>query len=1020
MLPIRIYLIVNIDDEWKSSVFRDFEDLQAAWNVYSGRSDVVALIHVGITRPEIDLIDSALLSHKGFVFMTAAARWIFSERADFFDQEVCEINSIPTYAVINGWGYTKAKDDIPQLLNIDALPAKKEATEVVLKEIVSHISCEWIIALSKTNPNQYDELKKIGIEDDSSYLSKEQLLIGDIRQRIGYYRYRFLSYSSDQLDPNHILKICPPYIHRISLSDLNLNVRTTNVFNSLGLRLVGDLKNYSASELLKLPNFGKGCLINLARSLIKRISDVTKPLVFSEVSLDPENLDEIELHHSAISSNWIDRLKHSHPELHVELLQLGISTDQEYIDKESTLSSSLRHKVGLFRFEFLSNGIDIKDPLAIINIAPPSILDVPVLQLRLSVRTLNVLQANDIARVGEMRKFSTIQLLNLPNFGRGSLYNLADCLYKRVTKFYGSVAPDKFENPGITGAVDLGNVATSDSHGFSWLLAQTLDTLDEKIRKILTLRMGYQTASETLQEIAYKYDITREGIRQLEVKGLVVLRNDDSLGAELEKRIESLLLLRPDSGLSLKGLPILDSWFQGVEKLEQPLSYIFDKLLDKRLNLVKLNSQIFIARADQLGIDEYLLSATRLFESGAKNRWSPEECKRQLYDLIPKSISELRSEFWIALLPSLVFGATSDNEQALMGVGRSLEVLIETVLNDSDTPLHYSDCALLIHKRFARESDEQRIHNVMNEVGLRFGPGTYGTMRHVPFTREELVSIRTKCEEIILSGSDGRQWSCNELLENLEENYLDFDDRLNIYLINIALAESKLLSNLKRMVWTKGSGESLGANNRLDLSQAVEALLIQNGRPMTNAEIKERITLERGVGPSFQIHTTDSLIRIGIGEWGLIDRDLPLNLDEQKILIAKIGEVLAQKNSGIHITEIQEIMNPLYEPAKRIQDPTVFFTLAQRSESIRVSKNRYVYLKEWGDERRISLSKALSRSVLEMPPSGSTIHEIVRNASVILGREIKRDIVYTHIIAAGAQFDDSTGKWRLQNVNSDD
>ena len=95
-------MIVNIDDDWKSSVFRDFEDLQAAWNVYSGRSDVVALIHVGITRPEIDLIDSALLSHKGFVFMTAAARWIFSERADFFDQEVCEINSIPTYAVING------------------------------------------------------------------------------------------------------------------------------------------------------------------------------------------------------------------------------------------------------------------------------------------------------------------------------------------------------------------------------------------------------------------------------------------------------------------------------------------------------------------------------------------------------------------------------------------------------------------------------------------------------------------------------------------------------------------------------------------------------------------------------------------------------------------------------------------------------------------------------------------------------------------------------------------------------
>ena len=1013
-------MIVNIDDDWKSSVFRDFEDLQAAWNVYSGRSDVVALVHVGITRPEIDLIDSALLIHKGFVFMTAAARWIFCERADFFDQEVCEINRIPTYAVINGWGYTKAKDDISQLLNIDALPAKKEAKKVLLKEIVSYISSDWIIALSKTNPDQYDELKKIGIEDDSSYLSKEQLLIGDIRQRIGYYRYRFLSYSTDQLDPVHILRACPPYIHRISLSDLNLNVRTTNVFNSLGLRLVSDLKNYSSSELLKLPNFGKGCLINLARSLIKRISDVTRPLVFSEVSLDPENLNEIELHPSAISSDWIDRLKHSHPELHVELLQLGISTDREYIDKESTLSSSLRHKVGLFRFEFLSNGIDIKDPLAIINIAPPSILDVPVLQLRLGVRTLNVLQANDIARVGEIRKFSKIQLLNLPSFGMGSLYDLAGCLYKRVTKFYGSVTPDQFENPNIDGAIDFGIVAPSNIDGFGWLLAQSLDTLDEKIRKILILRMGYKTASETLQEIADKYDITRERIRQIEVKGLVILRNDDSLGAELEKRIESLLASRPESGLSLRGIAILDSWFQGVEKLEQPLAYIFDRLLDKRLNLVKLNSQIFIARAEQFDIDEYLRSATHLFESGAKNRWSAEECKRQLYDLIPKSISELRSEFWIALLPSLVFGATSDGKQALIGVGRSIELLIETILNDSDIPLHYSDCVVQLQKRFGRESEERRVLNVMNEIALRFGPGTYGLMRHVPFSKEELVSIRTKCEEIILSGNDGRQWTCAELLEILEENYLDFDGRLNIYLVNIALAESKVLSDLKRLVWTKGSNESLGANNRLDLSQAVEALLIQNGKPMTNAEIKEKITLERGVGPSFQIHSTDSLIRVGIGEWGLIDRDLPLDTEEQKILIAKMGQILAQKKAGIHLTEIQEIMNPIYEPANRIEDPTVFFTLAQRSDSLRVSKNRYVYLKEWGDARRISLPGALSRSVLDMPPNGLTINEIIRNASVILGREIKRDIVYTHIIASGAQFDDSSGKWKLPNTIFDD
>ena len=63
--------------------------------------------------------------------------------------------------------------------------------------------------------------------------------------------------------------------------------------------------------------------------------------------------------------------------------------------------------------------------------------------------------------------------------------------------------------------------------------------------------------------------------------------------------------------------------------------------------------------------------------------------------------------------------------------------------------------------------------------------------------------------------------------------------------------------------------------HRIDIQRAVVAIVHEAGHPLTTKEIKERLTSYRGINEFFQIHPTDTLIRLGPGLWGIDDRDIP-------------------------------------------------------------------------------------------------------------------------------------------------
>jgi hypothetical protein len=164
------------------------------------------------------------------------------------------------------------------------------------------------------------------------------------------------------------------------------------------------------------------------------------------------------------------------------------------------------------------------------------------------------------------------------------------------------------------------------------------------------------------------------------------------------------------------------------------------------------------------------------------------------------------------------------------------------------------------------------------------GRGTYGVDRHLP-KAEILQRVSDEAEDIVASGPRGRQWHASEILSALvERDSSDLsEESVNKYIVDIALRKSGDLKRLGRMIWKEV--DTSDDVSRIDVRQAVISLLQQAGRPLQTDEIRQRLIALRGVNEHFQIATVDPVLRVGVGLWGLNDRDISIKRPNQPRLV---------------------------------------------------------------------------------------------------------------------------------------
>lgn len=586
--------------------------------------------------------------------------------------------------------------------------------------------------------------------------------------------------------------------------------------------------------------------------------------------------------------------------------------------------------------------------------------------------------------------------MNQQNFGRKSLRDTLQALNTALNE-----GPPR--SPADDSVPETGQLLTE--------IRRSLLSFSDRERDILVRRLGFETPPETLQQVADDYDVTRERIRQIEARATQKWIRESYWDDSLEQKITRLLIGR-SFPLPVAGVEAVDSWFEGVSSHLEFFRNLVQAVCKDRIHFVDIDGLYYFSLMNQEMWERTVSEAAALLSSGAGREWSEDYACSLVQGLLPDTAKEFGPLLWDKTSRLCHFSNGSDGSRVLTSYGRGAEQLVEAILAESVTPLHYTEIAERAGLREGKSLDPRRAHNAAANIGFLFARGTYGLARHVPLSDEQMSRIRTEAEDIVCSEASGRQWHTSEILSELSERLDGGFDDLDKYVLDIALAKSKILSPLGKMTWAEARQDT-DDRTRIDVHQAVIAIVKAAGRPLSTGEIKERLTAVRGVNEFFQISPVDPLIRVQPGVWGINDRDMPLSREEQAELVEALIQMLKEKQRGIHASELSGVL-PLEDCP-----PDAFLSLAAQDEQLKIAQGRYVYLAEWGNPRRETIGHAVS-AVLEKATKPLALDEIVSLVERRVGRKCDRPVISGALQALEAEFDEMTREWSLNTSASGD
>ncbi|NCT98298.1 MAG: hypothetical protein GXD23_13085 [Comamonadaceae bacterium] len=729
---------------------------------------------------------------------------------------------------------------------------------------------------------------------------------------------------------------------------------------------------------------------------------------------------------------WVADLVATNPKLGADLKEVGIWDDDSYLRLEQRLARGLRARLGRSRFLALVQAEpDHKNVIANLRACPPWLLDLPLHQLALTVRQENVLQAHNLHAIGDLAPLGVEGLLKLPSFGRLSMFNLGTLVHHAFVSeqglaFDGSLSAEKIDPsslevddatpwnpPAPVIREQLAEQCPELSAHESFLsgLLETVSPLNDNQQLVLRERMGFRCEPQTLQQVAEKMGLTRERVRQIEQKAYRRLRTKPLWG-ELHAKIAALLKGRT-SPLLLRGMEALDPWFKGMSDMAHPLREISRQLLSQKIGVFEASGTMVVSEIWESEWEHLKGTSRAMLSANAADRITETRARAMVDGLLVGAGEELREELWAIASAGSLWTEASGNERRLAGFTGSAEESALAVLRGSSTPLRVAE----IHQRIAAAGDversEQSVRNACLNVAMLYARGVYGLAEHCPLDSAQLEAIRGEVDDIMGAADLGKQWHTSELLDELIDRGLDFNGMLTKYLVNIALRGSPHLSYLGRMVWRhKSEADSRGASDRLDIRQAVIALLENEGQPMTTSAIRGRLMGERGVNSHFQIHPDPPLLKIGPGVWGLLGRDV--SVESATPMIERLKARLSDLGHGIHVTELSRELDI---PALNSEREVHKLVALARLSGVRIDRSQYVYSEQWSSSRRVSIGDAVTLALAERAQDGAALDYICERVRKLTLRDIPRLMVSQLLQHIDAEYDGAQGVWRMVSTD---
>ena len=992
--PLRAFLMLRAKDgKWSVTVCRDLGSIMYAWKSRNEPEKESAVLHIGFDRLPSQAFDKLATAYIGRILLTKAAKHALPPSFVASNDPVGSVENCAVFVGLKGWGYSLEDPTISK--------DRSEKTESIVSTCNKPIG--WIALFLKENPFANEEFSTKSISDDGTYLKYESKLDKALRHQLGLFRISCLVGDNCD-DPCRLARVSPPWLAERELYTLRkMPVRACNVFEKAGIETVQDLSTWSSDALLKLQNCGHMTLQDILEALNIALKEgPTHPANHNISTRNKESEIASEIPQESISDDityekqpqgWVASFLMENTSAEKILLAEDIFNEETYLKKESVLDRVTRHQLGLFRTHYLA-GSNYTDPCVLAKAAPPWLIKRKLTTLeKMPVRVRNVFKKAGIETVQDLSTWSSDGLLRLQNFGHSSLQDILEMLNSAL-------------NNGPVYFVNYDEIASSDR-----LLTEVRRSLllfTERDRDILVRRLGFETAPETLQEIADSYEVTRQRIRQIEEKVTEKWIRESYWDDVLEQRITRLIIGK-NFPLPAAGIEAIDQWFEGISSHMVFFRNLVKTVCKDRLHIIKINEFYYFSLIDQDSWKRIVSEARALLSSGIGQEWNESYARSLVENLLPNNAKELGQLLWDNSSKLCHFTSNADGSRTLTSYGRGAEQLVEAILAEAESPLHYKEIARRARTKQGKDLEIRRAHNAAANVGFLFDRGIYGLAKHLPFSDEQMQQVRYLAEDVICFESPRRQWHTSEILSELSERLDGNFETLDKYVLDIILSKSTMIKSLKRMTWDI-AGPNPDEKNRIDIHQAVIALVKAAGRPLTRGEIKERLLAVRGVGDFLQINLVDPLIRIKPGVWGIKDRDLPLSRPEQQELVENLVVKLDARQSGIHANELSSILN--------LQNcsPDAFLSIAVQDDRLKLTR-RYIYLEKWGEPRRKTIVQTVSDTLEATQPI--TLDELVVLVEKSIGRKCGRTSVYHSLRALEASFDDKTKTWASSTTEID-
>lgn len=745
-------------------------------------------------------------------------------------------------------------------------------------------------------------------------------------------------------------------------------------------------------------------------------ADLTDESLRHALSVEPSSeIKQFDWH-----DEWLRAFGQTSPTLYEACMEAGVENDASYLQLESQLSPTLREHLGKVRFEHrCSSMVGAESIFDHLEHAPPWMLSLPISMLMLSTRPANVMSGKSILLIGDLARYGSDEVLKFQNLGRKSFLEIGQKLLAILAG--GPSSPQA--RPYIFG-VHSTNSLEEDCpaleaipggmfppvSGFGQTVEYAFGILKPTQRKILELRMGLNSEPKTLHEIGEILGVTRERIRQIEAKAMLLIKKLPYWDGQLYMKLASMLDGRRDS-LPFEGIEILDPWFKGIEQNRGVFEYIIENFPHKPLYLIEHGQIYYLTDIKPQEWVDVCRAARKLVEGMVDKQIPTLELRQLVEGLLIGSGENLREELWDEATRNAHFA-----NGKLLSYGFGADHIIKALLEESDRPLHFSEVQKILLGR-GIEVEIRRCQNCCANVGLMLGRGTYGTARHFLLSEKEVRMLVMEVEGLIQSGEQGRQWHTREICDYFEEQDLDCNGRLNHYTLNVALKQSENLNYLGRMVWASSASGPKTTANRLDIHQAIVSVLQEAGCPLSTEDIRSRLVEERGLNCYFQIQVEGELIRIGQGFWGLMERDVPFSKSALDALATAMEKLLRVRGKGLHASEVIEGLLPLFPSVSKVEDPFLLFGVAQKYPQFALAKGQYLYLAEWQSPRRRNMTEAIVRVLKDAGPDGILLEEAIRRVELLIERPWPKGTFFgTQACNRGGVYNSDSSRWCYQEV----